>query len=139
MVVVSLLVIRNSVGGLGHIHYGMMQEPTRVVQLRSQLRGRALVSFVAAGQVLLGTGLEIGFVPTRAAEAEARHGQQLFKLWRLTDRAVDQRCIADLLNGFQLMTTGSTLIIVHRHGGCLGDQIATAHAGFCGKERDYIH
>ena len=113
----------------------MTQELARVVQLRS----RNLVSFVAAGQVLLGTGLEIGLVPAGAAEAEAWHGQHLLKLWRLACRAVDQRCIADLLNGFQLMTTGSTLVIVHRHGGCLGDQIATAHAGFCGKERDYIH
>ena len=112
-----------------------MQELARVVQPRL----KTLVSFVATGQILLGTGLEVGFVPAGAAEAEARHGQHLFKLWRLAGRAVDQRCCADLLNGFQLMTTGSTLIIVHRHGGCLGDQIATAHAGFRGKERDYIH
>src|SRR5476649_442442 len=98
-------------------------------------RLQTLVSFVAAGQVLL----ETGFVPAGSAEAETWHGQHLFKLWRLAGRAVDQRCCADLLNGFQLMTTGSTLIVVHRHGGCLGDQIATAYAGFCGKERDYIH
>ena len=112
-----------------------MQELARVVQLGPW----NLVSFVAAGQVLLGAGLEIGFVPAGAAEAEARHGQHLLQLWCLARRAVDQRRSADLLNGFQLMTTGSTLIVVHRHGGCLGDQIATADPGFCGKERDYIH
>jgi hypothetical protein len=113
----------------------MVQELARVVQLRS----KTLVSFVAAGQILLGTGLEVGFIPAGATEAETRHGQHLLELWRLARRAVDQRCCADLLNGFQLMTTGSTLIVVHRHGGCLGDQIATAYTGFCGKERDYIH
>src|SRR5690349_12670857 len=108
MVVVSLLVIRNSVGDPTAApplkSHRVMQELACVVQFRF----RTLVSFVAAGQVLLGTGLEIGFVPTRAAKAKARHGQHFLKLWRLTGRAVDQRCIADLLNGFQLMTTGST-------------------------------
>ena len=103
MVVVSLLVIRNSVGGRAHGSCQMMQELTRVIQQVANL-----VSLVAAGQVFLRTGLEVGFVPTGAAEAETRHGQHLFQLWCLARRAVDQRCCADLLNGFQLMTTGST-------------------------------
>ena len=65
MVVVSLLVIEIRLEALQ-----MMQELARVVQLRL----KTLVSFVTAGQVLLGTGLEIGLVPARAAEAEAWHG-----------------------------------------------------------------
>ena len=74
------------------------------------------VCFVAARQVLLRTGLEIGLVPAAAAQAEARHGQHLLELGCLAGRAIDQRRCADLLDGFQLMSTGSTLIVVHGHG-----------------------
>src|SRR5471030_285714 len=107
----------------------MMQELTRVVQLRFQ----TLVSFVAAGQILLGTGLEVGFVPAGATEAETRHGQHLLELWCLARRAVDQRCCADLLNGFQLMTTGSTLIVVHRHGVVSAIRLLPHTLGFAAK------
>ena len=74
------------------------------------------VCFVAARQVFLRAGLEIGLVPAAAAQAEARHGQHLLELRRLAGRAIDQRRGADFLDGFQLMTTGSTLIVVHGHG-----------------------
>lgn len=106
-----------------------MEELTRVVQL---------VSFIAASQILLRAGLEVGLVPAGSAEAEAWHGQHFFKLWCLAGRAVDQRRSADLLNGFQLMTTGSTLIIVHRHGDCLGNQITRARAWGCAAKREII-
>ena len=74
------------------------------------------VCFVAAGQVLLRAGLEVGLVPAATAQAKAWHGQHLFQLGCPASRAIDQRRVADLLNGFQLMTTGSALIIVHGHG-----------------------
>ena len=79
------------------------------------------VCFVAARQVFLRAGLEIGLVPAAAAQAEARHGQHLLELRRLAGRAIDQRRGADLLDGFQLMTAGSTLIVIHGHGGRLAN------------------
>ena len=81
-----------------------------------------LVSFVAASQILLRACFEVSLVPAGTAEAEPGHGEHFFQFRRLAGRAVDQRLGADLLNGFQLMTAGSTLIVVHRHGGCLGNQ-----------------
>ena len=75
-----------------------------------------LVSFVAASQILLRTCFEVSLVPAGTAEAEPGHGEHFFQFRRLAGRAVDQRLSADLLNGFQLMTAGSTLIVVHGHG-----------------------
>ena len=86
------------------------------------------VGFVAAGQIFLRAGLEIGLVPAAAAQAEAWHGQHFLELRRLAGRAIDQRRGADLLNGFQLMTTGSALVVVHGHGDVSAIRTLLRHA-----------
>lgn len=91
------------------------------------------VGFVAAGQILLRAGLEIGLVPAAAAQAEAWHGQHLLELGCLAGRAIDQRRGADLLDGFQLVTTGSTLIVVHGHGDVSAIKSLLRHA--CPKDK----
>ena len=71
----------------------------------------ASVGFIAACQILFRACLEVCFVPACTAEAKAWHGQHFLQFRCLTGRTINQRWSADLLNGFQLMTTGSTLVI----------------------------
>ena len=111
MVMVSLLVIRNSVGVLRTVGAGNLAR----ARLCSDCFRSTSVGFIAACQILFRTCLEVCFIPACTAKAEARHGQHLLQLGGLTGGTINQRCSADLLNGFQLMTTGSTLVIVHGH------------------------
>ena len=111
MVVVSLLVIRNSVEVLRTVSAGNNAR----ARLCSDCFGSASVGFVAACQILFRACLEVCFIPAGATKAEAWHGQHLLQLRGLTGRTINQWRVTDLLNGFQLMTTGSALVIVHGH------------------------
>ena len=104
MVVVSLLVIRNSVEVLRTVGAGNLAR----ARLCSDCFRSTSVGFIAACQILFRTCLEVCFIPACTAKAEARHGQHLLQLGGLTGGTINQRCSADLLNGFQLMTTGSS-------------------------------
>ena len=111
MVVVSLLVIRNSVEVLRTDGAGNNAR----ARLCSDCVRSTSVGFIAACQILFRACLEVCFVPACTAEAKAWHGQHFLQFRCLTGRTIDQRWGADLLNGFQLMTTGSTSVIVHGH------------------------
>ena len=86
-----------------------------VASRNSMVQGCWVFGLVAASKVLFRAGFKVGLIPAAAFQAKTRHGQQLFQLGRLAGRTVDQRRIAELLNGFHLVTAGSALVIVNRH------------------------
>ena len=70
---------------------------------------------VFLGDIALAARFEVGFVPTAARKAETGSRNLFLQLRLTTFRAIGQRWIAELLQGFQAVTTITTLILINRH------------------------
>ncbi len=66
-------------------------------------------------EILFLARFEIGLVPTAAGKAETGRRNLLFQTGLTTSRAIDQSRITQLLQGFQRMVAGFTLVFVNRH------------------------
>ena len=87
MVVVSLLVIRNSVEVLRTVGAGNLAR----ARLCSDCFRSTSVEFIAAGQILFRACLEVCFIPACATKAKAWHGQHFLQLRGLTGWTINQR------------------------------------------------
>jgi len=91
---------------------------TAAVSTARRTAGRATTGVftgVFLGHIALAAGFEVGFVPTATRKAEAGGRNLFLQLGLATFRAIGQRRIAELLQGFQAVTTITTLILINRH------------------------
>jgi hypothetical protein len=68
------------------------------------------------GNIFLGAALEVGFVPAAAFQTEAGRRNFFDQLGFAARRAMNQRLVAELLQGFVFMPAGLALIFVNWHG-----------------------
>src|SRR3984885_12153856 len=89
--------------------------------------GGGFLVLAAVRQVLLLAGLEVSLVPAAALEAESRRRKELLQPGFAAFGPLPKWSVADLLQVFQLVAAGLTLILIYRHGRISRRRIGTPY------------